>query len=105
MPDSETVLSDFMADKNKEALGESAPKPEGEDDNYLADDKLILSGFTDEAIPKDEKALLAFTRIMRIALMVPLLVGTIFIVLYFIIKVGPSLLMFIRNLFVSLSKA
>jgi hypothetical protein len=104
MPDSETVLNDFMVDKNKEALGEASSKSDIEDDNYLADNKLLSPGFSDESIPKDEKAVAAFYKIMRIALMVPLLLSAIFIVLYFLIKIGPSILFFIRNLFISLSR-
>ncbi|MDR2778482.1 MAG: hypothetical protein LBB13_03220 [Rickettsiales bacterium] len=105
MPDPKTVLSDFMANKNKEALGEKASETEATDDNYLADDKVAIAGFSDGSIPKNEKALATFRRIMNIALMVPILLGAIFMVLYFLAKIGPSIIFFIRNIFIAFTKA
>jgi hypothetical protein len=45
---SEEMLGDFTADRTKEVLGEKVASGSEMDDNYLAENKLLLAGFSDE---------------------------------------------------------
>ncbi|MDR2777432.1 MAG: hypothetical protein LBB24_01525 [Rickettsiales bacterium] len=93
-----------MANKSMEALGEKSPDVGAEDDNYLADNKVLTISFTENTISKDEKALATLRRILTFIFAIPILIGAVFTALYFLLKIGPSILFFIRNFFLGLSK-
>ncbi len=102
MTDPEKLMNDFMSTKNKEVLGEETSSSEGVDDNYLADNNIIKSGFSNESVSEDDKAAAMIKNIMNTLIAVPILIGAIFLVLFIIIKIGPSILNFIRGFFIKL---
>ena len=103
MTDPEKLMNDFMSTKNKEVLGEEVSTTEGVDDNYLADTNIIKSGFSNESVSKDDKSAAIVRSIMNTLITVPILIGAVFLVLFVIIKIGPSVLNFVRSFFVRLS--
>lgn len=103
MTDPEKLMNDFMSTKNKEVLGEKIHTTEGVDDNYLADTNIIKSGFSNESVSEDDKSAVVIRNIINTLIAIPILIGTIFLILFILIKVGPSMLNFIRSFFVRLS--
>ncbi|MDR1495109.1 MAG: hypothetical protein LBI29_03710 [Rickettsiales bacterium] len=99
MVDPEKALGEFMATKNTEALGEVAPGGGGEDnDNYLAENKILNVSFGDQTAPDNDKIANVFRKVLTFIFGVVMLIGTVFTVMYFLTKVGPSILSFVRNL-------
>ncbi|MDR3079241.1 MAG: hypothetical protein LBU15_04375 [Rickettsiales bacterium] len=104
MVDPEKVLSEFMATKNREALGEKAPNIGEDDDNYMTDNRILTISFTDQSVSRDDKAMALAKKIMTFIFAIPLLIGAMFTVLYFLLKIAPSVLFFIRGFFLGLGK-
>jgi hypothetical protein len=102
--DSEKMLGEFMAAKNKEALGEKVPSAEKKEDNYLAENVVSTVSFTDQTISKDNKVVALARRILTFIFTIPILIGAVSMVLYFLLKIGPSILFFIKNFFFGLAK-
>ena len=102
MPDSEKTMSDFMSNKNKEVLGEKVIADNEKDDNYLTNPEIVKSSFSNESISKDDKAAMVAKNIINTLITIPILIGSIFFVLFLLIKVGPSILNFIRGFFIRL---
>lgn len=102
MPDSEKTMSDFMSNKNKEVLGEKVVADNENDDNYLASPEIVKSSFSNESISKDDKAAMVAKNIINTLITIPIIIGSIFFVLFLLIKIGPSILNFIRGFFIRL---
>lgn len=102
MPDSEKTMSDFMSNKNKEVLGEKVVADNENDDNYLANPEIVKSSFSNESISKDDKAAMVAKNIINTLITIPIIIGSIFFVLFLLIKIGPSILNFIRGFFIRL---
>lgn len=101
--DSEKLMNDFMSNKNKEVLGESVVIESDNDDNYLADTSIIKSGFSNESVSEDDKTTAVVRNIMNTMIAIPILIGSIFFVLFLVMKIGSSVLNFIRGFFIRLS--
>ena len=102
MPDSEKTMSDFMSNKNKEVLGEKVVVDNENDDNYLTNPEIVKSSFSNESISKDDKAAMVAKNIINTLITIPIIIGSIFFVLFLLIKIGPSILNFIRGFFIRL---
>ncbi len=102
MPDSEKTMSDFMSNKNKEVLGEKVVADNENDDNYLTNPEIVKSSFSNESISKDDKAAMVAKNIINTLITIPIIIGSIFFVLFLLIKIGPSILNFIRGFFIRL---
>ena len=102
MPDSEKTMSDFMSNKNKEVLGEKVVADNENDDNYLTNPEIVKSSFSNKSISKDDKAAMVAKNIINTLITIPIIIGSIFFVLFLLIKIGPSILNFIRGFFIRL---
>ena len=91
-----------MSNKNKEVLGEKVVADNENDDNYLANPEIVKSSFSNESISKDDKAAMVAKNIINTLITIPIIIGSIFFVLFLLIKIGPSILNFIRGFFIRL---
>lgn len=105
MPDADKVMGEFMLNKNKENLGEHVETDTEKDDNYLADNEIVKSGFTNESINENDKAAAIMKNILNMFITIPIMIGSIFLIFYFVMKIAPSILSFIRNLILKLFSA
>ena len=102
MPDSEKTMSDFMSNKNKEVLGEKVVADNENDDNYLTNPESVKSRLSNDSISKDDQAAMVAKNIINTLITIPIIIGSIFFVLFLLIKIGPSILNFIRGFFIRL---
>jgi hypothetical protein len=102
--DSESVLGDFMNNKNKEILGEKTDEIKVNDDNFLPNEVKIKKIFSGEASTNnDDKAYAAARKVLSMAITIPIFVCALTSVFYLLLKSAPYILIVIRKLFISLA--
>lgn len=102
MPDADKVMGEFMLNKNKENLGEQVEIDTEKNDNFLTDSEIVKSGFTNESINENDKAAAVIKNIMNMFITIPIIIGSIFLIFYFVMKITPSVLSFTRSLILKL---
>lgn len=100
MSSSDEILNTFMINKNKEALGEKVEKQAEKNDNFLDEVAGATNRFTGESISNNDNGVLVAKKAMSAVLTVPIIMGGIFSGFYIVLKVGPSVLHFIRRIFI-----
>ncbi|MBO4957015.1 MAG: hypothetical protein J6C50_04230 [Rickettsiales bacterium] len=99
METSDEILNNFMVNKNKEALGEKVEKEAEINDNFLGEVDKAMNTFTGESPSNNDNGLLAARKALSAFLTIPIVMGGLFSAFYIVLKLGPSVLNFIRKLF------
>ncbi len=102
MTNAEESINDFMNKKTKENLGEEIKIQEGEDDNFLDNGVKAMNRFEGEAAATDDKGMLMVKRAINSVITIFLFLVCFGAVLYFIMKIGPSILAFIRRIMIGI---
>ncbi len=102
MTNAEESMSDFMIQKNKENLGEEIKAQEGDDDNFLDERARAMNRFEADAVSKDDRGMLMVKKAINSVITVFLFLVCFGAVLYFIMKIGPSILAFIRRIMIGI---
>jgi hypothetical protein len=102
MSDSEKILNDFVVNKNKEVIGEKVVKNQTGDDNYMPEKMAIKVSFTEDSTSKDDKLAATTRRIMNILITIPILVTAVLLFFYVVLKIGPTVITFLRKFFMGL---
>ena len=96
MSEDNEILNSFMANKNKEALGEKVESQVVDEDNFLDDGQKAMNTFKGEApASNNDKSLMVAKQAM-------ILVGGIVSLFYLLLKVGPMVLGFLRRIAIGL---
>jgi hypothetical protein len=102
---SDEFLSDYMSDKNREALGEKVEGVKREDDNFLAEEVKLKQSFTEESAMEDDRVAGVYAimkRILKTSLILPLLVGALGSIFYVLVRIGPLFLSFLRKMIIGI---
>ena len=99
MSSSDELLNAFMINKNKEVLGEKIEQKTEKNDNFLNEITGATNRFMGESISNSDNSVLVAKKALSAALTVPIIMGGIFSGFYIVLKVGPSVLQFIRKVF------
>lgn len=100
MANSEDLIIEFMNQKTKEALGEKIDtKKQSADDNFETTREKAKYYDTKSTNKDNEKALAAAKNLMRTAMLIPFLIGTVAILLYIAINLVPMLIKLAKTFF------
>ena len=101
MNEEQKELENFMNKKNAEARGEVQIEVEDEEDKIKERERAINQE-AGEGDTRAAKALTKLRRILNMMLVIPLIIVIIALIGYILLRILPSIIQFLRNLFIKI---